>query len=102
MRDGVALSADIYHPQPPISNLQSTNLQSSSLQSPALLLRTPYVKASQSNVDLAKYFARNGYVVVFMDVRGRGDSDGQFVPYRNEGRDGYDAVEWCAAQPWSS
>ncbi len=97
MRDGVALSADIYHPQSPISNLESTNLQS-----PVLLLRTPYVKASESNVDLAKYFARNGYVVVFMDVRGRGDSEGEFVPYRNEGRDGYDAVEWCAAQAWST
>ncbi len=36
-----------------------------------------------------------------MDVRGRGDSDGPFVPYRNDGRDGYDAIEWCAAQPWS-
>ena len=32
--------------------------------------------------------------------RGRGDSDGEFVPYRNDGRDGYDAIEWLAAQPW--
>jgi hypothetical protein len=37
-----------------------------------------------------------------MDVRGRGDSDGEFQPYVNEGRDGFDAVEWAAAQPWSS
>jgi putative CocE/NonD family hydrolase len=36
-----------------------------------------------------------------MDVRGRGDSDGKFVPYRNEGPDGYEAIEWCAAQPRS-
>jgi putative CocE/NonD family hydrolase len=35
-----------------------------------------------------------------MDVRGRGDSDGRFVPWRDDGRDGYDAIEWCAAQPW--
>jgi putative CocE/NonD family hydrolase len=36
-----------------------------------------------------------------MDVRGRGDSDGSFTPYFQEGRDGYDSIEWCAAQTWS-
>ena len=36
------------------------------------------------------------------DVRGRYDSDGEFMPYRNEGRDGYDTIEWAAAQPWST
>nr|HET6902649.1 CocE/NonD family hydrolase [Ktedonobacteraceae bacterium] len=25
-------------------------------------------------------------------------ADGQFVPYFNDGQDGYDAIEWCAAQ----
>ncbi|HXX77946.1 MAG TPA: CocE/NonD family hydrolase, partial [Ktedonobacteraceae bacterium] len=49
----------------------------------------------------AKYFAERGYVFVAMDVRGRGDSDGTFVPYLNEGQDGYDAIEWCASQDWS-
>jgi putative CocE/NonD family hydrolase len=37
-----------------------------------------------------------------MDVRGRGDSDGVFVPYRSEGPDGFDSIEWCATQPWSN
>ncbi len=40
-------------------------------------------------------------MLIYMDVRGRGDSDGDFVPYRNDGIDGYDAIEWCAIQPWS-
>lgn len=35
-----------------------------------------------------------------MDVRGRGDSDGKFIPYINEGADGHDSIEWAAAQPW--
>ena len=35
------------------------------------------------------------------DVRGRYGSEGEFVPYLNEGRDGYDTIEWAAAQPWS-
>ncbi len=43
----------------------------------------------------------HGYAYVAMDVRGRGDSEGVFAPYVNEGRDGYDAIEWLAAQPWS-
>jgi hypothetical protein len=34
------------------------------------------------------------------DVRGRYASDGEFVAYQNEGRDGYDTIEWVAKQPW--
>jgi hypothetical protein len=40
--------------------------------------------------------------VVIVDVRGRYHSDGEFRPYENEGRDGYDTIEWAAAQPWSN
>jgi putative CocE/NonD family hydrolase len=36
------------------------------------------------------------------DVRGRYHSDGEFRPYENEGRDGYDTIEWAAKQPWSN
>ncbi|GHO85290.1 CocE/NonD family hydrolase [Dictyobacter formicarum] len=91
MRDGITLSADIYMP---VGTLQKIG------QRPVILSRTPYMKAEIS-LETAKYFVRNGYIFVAMDVRGRGDSDGDFVPYFNEGRDGYDAVEWCASQPWS-
>ena len=35
-------------------------------------------------------------------MRGRYGSDGDFVPYLHEGRDGYDTIEWAAAQPWST
>jgi len=37
-----------------------------------------------------------------VDVRGRGNSGGTFLPFENEGRDAHDAVEWLAAQPWSN
>jgi putative CocE/NonD family hydrolase len=87
MRDGVELSADIYRPD-------------AEGRFPVILNRTPYTKTG--SLETARYFAGRGYVFVAMDVRGRGDSDGQFVPYRNDGPDGYDAVEWCAAQPWST
>ena len=69
---------------------------------PVVLMRTPYVKATERAVKDGKAWAAHGYVYVAMDVRGRGDSAGVFVPYAADGRDGYDAVEWAAAQPWSS
>jgi putative CocE/NonD family hydrolase len=91
MRDGVALSADVTRP-------------TAEGRFPVILARTPYNKASggKDRVELVRYFASRGYVFVAMDVRGRGDSDGEWSPYRNDGRDGYDAIEWCAAQPWSN
>ncbi|MBP1766334.1 MAG: hydrolase CocE/NonD family protein [Candidatus Aminicenantes bacterium] len=87
MRDGVELSADLYRPD-------------AEGKFPVILNRTPYTKPG--SVRTARYFVERGYVFVALDVRGRGDSDGKFVPYRNDGQDGYDAVEWCAAQPWST
>lgn len=87
MRDGVELSADVYRPDAPG-------------QFPVILSRTPYLKSG--TYPYAKFFVPHGYVWVAMDVRGRGDSDGKFVPYRNDGVDGYDAIEWCARQPWST
>src|SRR5436305_6832947 len=89
MRDGVELSADIFLPDDEDRH-------------PVVLSRTPYVKATARSVETGSYFAKAGYAVVLMDVRGRGDSDGEFVPYRNDGLDGYDAIEWLAAQPWAS
>jgi uncharacterized protein len=44
---------------------------------------------------------KRGYAVVIQDVRGRYASDGEFTPYQNEGKDGYDTIEWAAQQPWS-
>jgi uncharacterized protein len=92
MRDSVTLSADVYRP---IDSLHTSK------RYPVILTRTPYMKLSERMLVPAKYFAERGYVFVAMDVRGRGDSDGTFVPYLREGQDGYDAIEWCASRPWS-
>ncbi|MBU9723266.1 CocE/NonD family hydrolase [Bacillus alkalicola] len=89
MRDGVLLSADIYRPK-------------GEEAFPSIIVRTPYGKTSDVIHNNGCFFAENGYSVMYMDVRGRGDSDGVFVPYRNDGIDGYDAIEWMAAQPWST
>lgn len=87
MRDGVLLSADIYRPD-------------TEGEFPAIVIRTPYGKTTEVSHKTGSFFAENGYCVMYMDVRGRGDSEGEFVPYRNDGIDGYDAIEWIAAQQW--
>jgi uncharacterized protein len=88
MRDGVVLRADVLLP-------------SSGGKFAALIYRTPYGKqfALQEYKTFEKAVAR-GYAVVVQDVRGRYASDGEFVAYQNEGRDGYDTIEWVAKQSW--
>ncbi len=49
-----------------------------------------------------RHAVEHGYAVVVQDVRGRYASGGEFLPYQNEGRDGYDTIEWAARQPWSN
>jgi putative CocE/NonD family hydrolase len=86
LRDGVTLAADLTLP--------------AQLPAPAVVCRTPYGRSNERQVRFGDRFARAGYVAVWVDVRGRGDSDGRFEPYRNDGLDGYDVIQWVAAQPW--
>lgn len=86
LRDGVRLNATIFRPQGQKDPL------------PAVFTLTPYT--ADSYLDRALYFARNGYIYALIDVRGRGNSEGAFEPFVNEGRDGHDIVEWLARQPW--
>ena len=91
MRDGIILYADIYRPE----GLGPF---------PVLLQRTPYDKsASRTTPQLDPLrAARAGYAVVVQDTRGRHSSEGEFYCFRDEIPDGFDTVEWAAAQPWSS
>lgn len=90
MRDGVVLRADIYRP-------------SSGAKHPVLVYRTPYDKrAAATDYQTHLRAVERGYVVVLQDVRGRYASDGIFDPYRNEGKDGYDTIEWAASQHWAN
>jgi putative CocE/NonD family hydrolase len=69
---------------------------------PVLLIRTPYGRHNDRGQSLVLKAVERGYAVVVQDVRGRYGSDGAFDPYRHEGRDGFDTIEWIAAQPWSN
>lgn len=87
MRDGVALAIDVYRP-------------ATAGKHPTIVVRTPYKK--ELNELQGRYFARRGYAYVVQDVRGRFASGGDWTPFVNEKRDGYETIEWAASQPWSS
>jgi len=110
MRDGVKLYADVFRPV-------------SGAAVPALLTWSPYGKHAPQRYEryyqnggvlpqwLSKYsvfegpdplaWVPRGYAVVHVDSRGTWRSEGEaaFLD-RAEGRDGYDAVEFIAAQSW--
>jgi putative CocE/NonD family hydrolase len=90
MRDGVTLRADVLRPR-------------GAGAFPVLVYRTPYGKEpALEEYTTFRHAVEHGYAVVVQDVRGRYASDGEFRPYENEGRDGYDTIEWAARQPWSN
>jgi putative CocE/NonD family hydrolase len=83
LSDGVVLVSDHYYPPWPGPH-------------PTLLMRQPYGRDIASTVVYAHpvWFAARGYNVVIQDVRGRGDSEGEFYPFLNEGRDGAETIRW--------
>ena len=90
MRDGVILRGDIFRPD-------------GEGKFPVLLQRTPYRRSIWGyDVDFAQHAASQGYVVFLQDVRGRYTSDGEWRPFVHEAEDGYDTIEWIAAQPYSN
>jgi hypothetical protein len=90
MRDGTLLHADVLLPN-------------KGGPFPVLVYRTPYGgKNALQEYTTFRHALERGYAVVVQDVRGRYASGGVFAPYQNEGRDGYDTIEWAATQPWSN
>jgi uncharacterized protein len=92
MRDGVKLATDIYRPARDGKALDG--------KFPVILIRTPYDKAGTRSQ--CTMFAEKGYVCMSQDCRGRFRSEGEFYAFVNEGKDGFDAIEWAARQPWSN
>lgn len=86
--DGIRLATRLWRP-------------SSSSQSPGpwpvLLMRQPYGRAIASTVTYAhpRWYADQGFLVVVQDVRGCGDSEGEFAGFGQEAADGAAAVRWC-------
>ena len=107
MRDGVRLASDIYLP--------ARNGKADMQRFPVILERTPYDKTAasrsertpadaepKSRAEVAAFFVRKGYVVIYQDCRGRYKSEGEFVKYLADGHDGYDTCAWILRQAWSN
>jgi uncharacterized protein len=89
MRDKVELNATLYLPK---------GSETAPARGPVIFTLTPYI--SDSYHARAAYFASHGYAFALVDVRGRGNSGGEFEPFAQEPRDGHDVVEWLAQQPF--
>jgi predicted acyl esterase len=100
VRDGARLAADLYLPEvaEPV---------------PALLAASPYQKALRHlphhplfpfrETGPIGFYVANGYAYVWLDLRGTGQSAGEWTfGGRQEAMDLYDVIEWIAAQPWCS
>ena len=97
VRDGLELSANIWLP--------TSGADAPDERFPAILEMIPYGKDSwRRNGDAARgeWLAARGFALCRLDVRGTGSSPGVALDEYTEAEtlDGYDAVEWLAAQPW--
>ena len=91
MRDGTLLSTDLYLPEGANSKL------------PVILLRTVYGKNTVFNDSPElKAALQRGYVIAVQDIRGRYESEGEYLIATNRREDGYDTVEWLIDQDWSN
>lgn len=90
VRDGTEIAADVMLP-------------AGDGPFPTVIHRTPYVRGRYlSNPRGWIRLVEHGYAFVTVDVRGRNDSHGDWVPCVKDSNDGYDVIEWAARQPWSS
>ncbi|MDR7049621.1 putative CocE/NonD family hydrolase [Duganella sp. 3397] len=92
MRDGVALSTDIYTPKKPQA------------KQPVILWRTPYNehKLRGSTLRYVLESVKRGYTFIVQNERGRYFSQGQWEILGHPQTDAYDALTWIASQPWSN
>ncbi|MHB8996963.1 MAG: CocE/NonD family hydrolase [Armatimonadota bacterium] len=89
-RDGASLSTDLYLP----AGYQQGD------RVPVIFVCTPYDKSRPSSADYWRdTFVNNGYAFAYQDMRGHyaSASAGRGAPRHD---DGYDTIEWLAAQPW--
>lgn len=93
MRDGVKLSAYLFFPK-------------GDGPWPVIYEQRYASTRDVGNRQAMARLAREGYVVCLENFRGAQESEGKWVGYRALGwgelKDGYDTVEWLAAQPWST
>jgi len=92
MRDGVGLATNVYRPK------------SASGALPTILWKTPYNELAYNarTTRNALTWVSRGYAFVVQNERGRYFSGGDYEILGYPQTDGYDALSWIAAQPWSN
>ena len=88
MRDGARLNADVYLP-------------AATGRFPAVLIRTPYRTEIGRNPVFLNRLLASGYAIVQQHERGRFLSEGEMRMLGHADEDGWDTLEWIAAQDWS-
>lgn len=109
MRDGATIYVDIYKPVncgrvPLLISWSFYGKRPFDGQSEWQIMGVP----PQTVSDMSKfespdpgYWCRQGYAVANVDPRGIGHSEGDFVQFgTQDGKDGYDFIEWAAQQEW--
>ena len=110
MRDGVTIYCDIYRPQyatgtmPAIISWSFFGKRPGDGQDEWKIMGVPPGTVSNmakfESCDPA-YWCRKGYAIVNVDPRGIGHSEGDHHLFgTQDGRDGYDFIEWLATQHW--
>ena len=107
VRDGLELSANLWLPRvrPTGDGADDAAGDGAAARFPVILEMIPYGKDSwRRNWDTAfgEWLAARGFAFCRLDVRGTGSSPGVALDEYAEAEtlDGFDAVEWLAAQPW--
>ena len=106
MRDGVRLATDVYVPArdgKPVARRFPVILERTPYDKTAdgRSERTPAIEKPKSRAEVAEFFVRRGYVVIYQDCRGRYKSEGSYVKYLSDGLDGFDTCAWIVKQSWS-
>jgi putative hydrolase, CocE/NonD family len=111
MRDGIKIYVDIYKPvgASPVPLIVSWSFYGKRPfdgQSEWQIMGVPpQTVSNMSKFESADpgYWCRRGYAVANVDPRGIGHSEGDFICFGSQdGRDGYDFIEWAAKQTWCS
>lgn len=87
MRDGIKLSTHVYFPQ-------------GKGPWPVIFSRTPYHHSLPNWKIRARFWVQQGYVFIIQECRGTGSSEGEWLPFLNEQRDGLDSLKWIVQQSW--
>jgi len=89
MRDGIKIAVDVYRPADAQGAL------------PVILAYSSFPKERIFESAKPSYYCKHGYICVQAAERGIGLNEGKFsFQGPKAAEDGYDLIEWIAAQPW--